>query len=173
MRGRLARCARLCRSGGFRWISVKPSAQPTLVRTQHLPPQNPRSGPVYAPGLIRVRERCGRPLTVAVGQPWARSGQVSGLCRGGPERAGRAGSAVHPGMADVVSMQVRGHVADGGMMSGVQLSPAGSSCDTDAWRTGPGGPGGQICGPAVGRARRGLACGNGWRGLAVGAGRGR
>jgi hypothetical protein len=47
---------------------------------------------------------------------------------------------VVPEVADVVSAQVRGHVAGGEMVSGVQWRPAGSRCDTDAWRTGPGSP---------------------------------
>jgi hypothetical protein len=81
---------------------------------------------------MRVRERSGRPLTVAVGQPWARSGQVSGLR--GRDLSVRAGteSTVVPGMADVVSAQVRGHVADGEVASAVQWRPAGSHCDADA-----------------------------------------
>jgi hypothetical protein len=62
--------------------SVKPSVQPTQVRTLHLPRKTPgqtRCRCMRLPGLLRVRERSGRPLAVAVGQPWARSGQVSGL----------------------------------------------------------------------------------------------
>jgi hypothetical protein len=66
--------------------SVKPSAKPTLVRTQHLPLKTPgqtRCRCSRRPGLMRVRERFGRPFPVAVGQLWARSGLVSGLWRTG------------------------------------------------------------------------------------------
>jgi hypothetical protein len=57
--------------------------------------QNRRSGPVRAPGLTPVRERFTGPFPVSVGQLWARSGQVSGLClvrpkfRGGGDCASR------------------------------------------------------------------------------------
>jgi hypothetical protein len=154
----------MCRSVGIPMggdgLAVKPSAQPTLVRTQHLPRKTPgqtRCRCSRMPGLMRVRGRSGRPLTVAVGQPWARSGQVSGLCRRGPERAGRYGSAMVPRLADVVSTQVRGHIVGGGMVSGVQWRPAGSHCDTDTWRTGPSGLGSGFVGqPRAARPGGGL-----------------
>jgi hypothetical protein len=66
--------------------SVKPSAKPTLVRTQHLPLKTPgqtRCRCSRIPGLMRVRERFGRPFPVAVGQLWARTWLVSGVWRAG------------------------------------------------------------------------------------------
>ena len=46
-------------SGGPDRLTVKPSAKPTLVRTQHLPPQTPRSDPVPLDRVLCVRERFG------------------------------------------------------------------------------------------------------------------
>ena len=75
-------------------LTVKPSAKPTLVRTQHLPLKTPgqtRCRYSRMPGLMRVRERFGRPFPVAVGQLWARSWLVSGLLRmGARDRLSRA-----------------------------------------------------------------------------------
>jgi hypothetical protein len=45
---------------GQRERSVKPSAQPTLVRTQHLPP------PAKTARLLRKRGQAGRPLLVTI-----------------------------------------------------------------------------------------------------------
>src|SRR5580693_4540687 len=65
------RCTAGCPSGQ-RERSVKPSAQPTLVRTQHLPPCFRRSEPVSSDGgtgfCVPLRAARGP----SVGQPWAR-----------------------------------------------------------------------------------------------------
>jgi hypothetical protein len=74
-------------SDGQGWAGCKPSAYPTLIRTQHLPLKTPGQARYRCsrmPGLIRVRGRFGRPLTVPVGQWWARSGLVSGSGTGAP-----------------------------------------------------------------------------------------
>ena len=71
---------------GWDGLTVKPSAKPTLVRTQHLPHKTPGQARCWCsrrPGLMRVRERFGRPFPVSVGQLWAGSGLVSGLWRNG------------------------------------------------------------------------------------------
>jgi hypothetical protein len=59
--------------------SVKPSACAYVGSNPTPATHNPRSGPVCGPGLSGVRERSRGPFPVAVGQLWARSGQVSGL----------------------------------------------------------------------------------------------
>jgi hypothetical protein len=73
---RRGRCTAGCPSGQ-RERSVKPSAQPTLVRTQHLPRYFRRSEPVSpdgGTGFCVPQGAVHGPLVKVLGQPWARSG---------------------------------------------------------------------------------------------------
>ena len=114
--------------------SVKLSAKPTLVRTQHLPPPNPRSGrvPVYpearsdaCPGAVRqTADGFGGPV---VGQIWP--GQ-----RPAAERARSRASRARFRKADLSGGCSAGHgrVSGAGLAYRVQWCPVASSCDTDA-----------------------------------------
>ena len=151
-----------------RW-SVKPSAKPTLVRTQHLPHKTPgqaRSGCSRRPGLRRVRERSGRPLPVTVGQSWARSAQVSRSCGRG-SRGRRPGGCDRPNRSLQVSFsQVTVHVAGSGRADGSSCVPLGPAVartpdgqnqagfTPDSWAN---------CEPVAGQRRGVLAPWAGWR----------
>jgi hypothetical protein len=71
--------------------SVKPSAKPTLVRTQHLPPAKPQ----LRPSMRTIRDaesaRSGPPH-VRPGPPWSSPASMALNCRD-TGRTGRAGSA--------------------------------------------------------------------------------
>jgi hypothetical protein len=72
---------------GLDRLTVKPSAKPTLVRTQHLPLKTPgqtRCRCSRMPGLMRVRERFCRPFPVAVGQILAGQRRMESGCPGAP-----------------------------------------------------------------------------------------
>ena len=129
--------------------------------------QNPRSEPLTrtcVSGSIAEKERFGRPFPVAVGQSWARSGQVSGSCGPG-SRGGRPGACDRPNRSLRASFsQVTVDNTGSGRCWWVQLCLAGSSCGTDARRTGPGRVHGGFVGQPWARPRIGTrsACSMGW-----------
>ena len=119
------------RSGGM-WPlrakrSVKPSAQPTLVRTQHLPHKTPGqagSGCSRLPGLRRVRGRSGRPFPVVVGQIWPGQRLVRAGFPGRSARRLRSAEPVSPGYRFRRSQCMSPDLAGAGGSSCVPLGPA-------------------------------------------------
>jgi hypothetical protein len=81
----------LCGEGG---LSVKPSAKPTLVRTQHLPPAKPQLRPVRETIRHGESARSGPPR-VPPGPPWSSPANIALNCsdtgRTRPRRIRRTG----------------------------------------------------------------------------------
>jgi len=117
-------------------LTVKPSAKPTLVRTQHLPPETPGQsrwrGIASAALTLKASGAVNRLLPV-VGHTWARSG---------PSSSPLAAPATAPGCAlscgNVQRWSLWGVLAvvARGWQSAVRARECGPG--TDIWRTGSG-----------------------------------